>query len=177
MVSMVSMDLVNVSSLNKWTPIKDFIFSELIQNLESFVSVFNDNGDQLFYYNYSGDLKVCILSDFTSMFVCEIIQPLIKEIPIELKNKFEIISFILESKDLHLFVPPLKTLFKCIQFHLFCDPLYFVLYCLNFHYHSETKTPFLILPKTTFNLLSIEDPDLEKIEIFESHCCKIIKIN
>ena len=170
------MSLLNNNQTNKWVLTRDFILSELIQNLESFVSVLNENGELMFYYNYSNDIKICVLSDFMTMFVCEIIQPSNNELNGQVKHNFESISLILESKDLKIFVPPLKTLFDCVEFQLSCDPLYFVLYCLNYHYHSETKTPFLILPKTTFNLLSITVDNLEKIEVFESHCCKVINM-
>lgn len=152
--------------------LKDLIYSKLIDEIDQFVCQYDENGQALMYYNYSDDIKVCVLPDFRTLFVCVICQPR----TIEQTEFFKQASTYLTEKDLSNFARPLQTFFNCFQLCIKCDPLYFIVNLLHYHYHSETQTPFLILPNTSFSYLSIDDPNLVKIEIFETHCCKVLQL-
>lgn len=167
-------DTISDNSMTKELgDLREIVSSKLIDNIDSWVCQYDENGQPVMYLDYSEDVKVCVNSDFETMYACVIYQPIVKE-P---KDFCLIASNILEEKDLSSFVPALKTLFNCFEFNFRCDPLYFVMNLIHYHYHSESKTPFLILPQKSFPFLSIDDPNLIKIEIFDHHCCKVLKLN
>jgi hypothetical protein len=162
------MSLISINQL------KDLIYSKLIEDIDRFVCKFDEKGESLLYYNYSDDVKVCVLPDYRTLLVCVIYQPFESELGN--KNVFiQKASDCLLEKDLSDFIPALSTFFKCFDLQVKCDPLYFVTRLLQYHYHSETQSAFLILPSSSFGYLSIDDKDLIKIEIFETHCCKILQ--
>lgn len=169
------MSLISINTESSLNQLKDLIYYKLIDEIDRFVYQIDDYGQTLLYYNYSDDVKVCVLPDFKTLLVCVISQPIERELG-EMNVFIQKASECLSEKDLSNFIPALKTFFNCFDLSVKCDPLYFVTKLLHYHYHSETQTPFLILPFTSFRYFSIDDKDLVKIEIFETHCCKVLQL-